>query len=65
MTSPPHATTLDLGPEVARVALGPLLTAVEAQRLADACDAAAADAVRALVVSGDAASFLGEARLAD
>jgi enoyl-CoA hydratase/carnithine racemase len=57
---------LDHGPEVARVALDAVLTAGEAQRLADACDAAAADdTVRALVVSGDAQVFVAQARLAD
>ena len=60
------SVTLDLGPEVARVALGAVLTAGDAQRLADACDAAAADdAVRVLVVSGDAHAFVAQTRLAD
>jgi len=60
------SVTLDLGPEVARVALGAMLTAGDAQRLADACDAAAADdAVRVLVVSGAAHAFVAQTRLAD
>jgi enoyl-CoA hydratase/carnithine racemase len=60
------SVALDLGPEVARVALGPVLAGGDAQRLADACDAAAADdAVRALVVSGDANAFVAHVRLAD
>ena len=60
------SVTLDLGPEEARVALGAVLTAGDAQRLADACDAAAADdAVRVLVVSGDAHAFVAQTRLAD